>query len=205
MRLSKYDRKIRKLRSKEKKYISQMVKHRQKFIKETMVFVSEWYSRYIESVVKSHPEVTTSIELDGVKSIKRELPKLIEEVQGTVEEELSPKEMWSHFYQETELTLQDYIYNVKRPRVFDDVIRTLLYRAIPFLTRHGYQKAAEDLGKILQNPLRHDDRLDWSSTMHATVESYYSLHKQLTEVTTKIKDAQREKIRAQAEELWRRA
>ena len=205
MRLSRYDRKIRKLKSKENKYIKQMESQRLKFIKETEIFVSDWYSRYIESVVKSYPEITTSIELDGVKSIKRELPNLIKEVQATVEEELSPKEMWSHFYKETELALQDYIYNVARPRVFDDVIRTLLYRAIPFLTRHGYQKAADELGKILQNPLRHDDRLDWSSTMNTTMESYTNLHKRLTDITTKIEDTQREKIKAQAEELWRRA
>jgi hypothetical protein len=101
--------------------------------------------------------------------------------------------------------LQDFVYNVARPRVFDDVVRELLYRAVPFLARHGYEKASQDLGKILQNPLRHDERLDWSSTMNATVESYSGLHKQLTDITAKIEDAQRQKIRARAEELWRRA
>jgi hypothetical protein len=205
MRLSKYDRKIRRLKVKEKKYMKQMENQRLKFIKETEAFVSDWYSRYVENVAKSYPEVTTSIELDGVKSMKRELPKLIKEVQDTVENELSPKEMWSHFYKETELTLQDFVYNVARPRVFDDVVRELLYRAVPFLARHGYEKASQDLGKILQNPLRHDERLDWSSTMNATVESYSGLHKQLTDITAKIEDAQRQKIRARAEELWRRA
>jgi len=49
-------------------------------IKETEVFVSNWYSRYVENVVKSYPEVTKSIDLAGVKSIKSELPKLIKEV-----------------------------------------------------------------------------------------------------------------------------
>lgn len=182
-----------------------MENHRHKLIKETEVFVSNWYSRYVENVVKSYPEVTKSIDLAGVKSIKSELPKLIKEVQGVVAEELSPKELWSHFYNETELDLEDYIYSVKRPRVFDDVVRFLLSRAVPFLARHGYEKAAEDLGKILQNPLRHDDRLDWSSAMVTAMDSYSGLHKQLTDVTANIKNIEKERIQAEAEELWRRA
>ena len=182
-----------------------MEKQRQEFIKATEVFVSSWYSKYVENVVKSYPEVTKLIDLDGVKSIKSELQELIEEVQGIVEERLSPKELWSHFYQETQMAVEDFIYSVKKPRILDDVIRSLLSGAIPLLDKHGYEKAAHELDTILGNPLRRDDRLDWSSTMDATIESYSDLHKQLSDITAKIQNTEREKVLAEAEDLWKRA
>lgn len=205
MFLPRFDKKIRKLRSKEEKCITKMEKERQEFIKATKAFVSSWYSKYVESVVKSYPEVTKLIDLDGVKSIKSELAELIGEVQGVLEERLSPKELWSHFYRETEMALEDFIYNVKRPRILDDVIRSLLSGAVPLLAKHGYEKAAHELDTILGNPLRRDDRLDWSSTMDATVESYSNLHKQLSDITFKIQNTEREKVLAEAEDLWKRA
>jgi len=205
MSLSKFDKKIRKLRSKENKLIKKMEKKRQEFIKATEVFVSSWYSKYTENVVKSYPEVTKSIHLDGVKSIKSELLTTIKEVQVIVEQELSRKELWSHFYEETQIALEDFIYNVKRPRILDDVIRSLLSGAVPLLAKHGYEKAANELDTILGNPLRRDDRLDWSSTMDATVKFYCDLHKQLSDINFKIQNTEREKVLAEAEELWKRA
>ena len=205
MSVSKFDKKIRKLRSKEKKIVTKMEKQRQEFIKATETFVSSWYSKYVENVVKSYPEVTKLIDLDGVKSIKSELQGLIEEVQGVVEERLSPKELWSHFYKETQMAVEDFIYGVKKPRILDDVIRSLLSGAIPLLAKHGYEKAAHELDTILGNPLRRDDRLDWSSAMDATVESYSNLHKQLSDITIKIQNTEREKVLAEAEDLWKRA
>lgn len=131
--------------------------------------------------------------MDGVKSIKSELQELIEEVQGIVEERLSPKELWSHFYKETQMAVEDFIYySVKKSRILDDVIRSLLSGAIPLLAKHGYEKAAHELDTILGNPLRRDDRLDWSSTMDATIESYSDLHKHLSDITAKIKNTERE-------------
>ncbi len=205
MSLPKFDKKIRKLRSKEEKCITKMEKQRQEFIKSTEKFISSWHSKYVENVVKSYPEVTKLIDLDGVKSIKSELQELLEEVQGIVEERLSPKELWSHFYQETQMAVEDFIYSVKKPRILDDVIRSLLSGAIPLLDKHGYEKAAHELDTILGNPLRRDDRLDWSSTMDATIESYSDLHKQLSDITAKIKNTERERILAEAEDLWKRA
>ena len=205
MSLPKFDKKIRKLRSKEEKCITKMEKQRQEFIKSTEKFISSWHSKYVENVVKSYPEVTKLIDLDGVKSIKSELQELIEEVQGIVEERLSPKELWSHFYQETQMAVEDFIYSVKKPRILDDVIRSLLSGAIPLLDKHGYEKAAHELDTILGNPLRRDDRLDWSSTMDATIESYSDLHKHLSDITAKIKNTERERILAEAEDLWKRA
>jgi len=205
MSLPKFDKKIRKLRSKENKLITKMENRRQEFIKSTEKFISNWYSKYVENVVKSYPEVTKSIDLDGVKSIKSELQELIEEVQGIVEERLSPKELWSHFYQETQMAVEDFIYGVKKPRILDDVIRSLLSGAIPLLDKHGYEKAAYELDTILGNPLRRDDRLDWSSAMDATIESYSDLHKQLSDITAKIQNTEREKVLAEAEDLWKRA
>jgi hypothetical protein len=205
MSLPKFDKKIRKLRSKENKLITKMENRRQEFIKSTEKFISNWYSKYVENVVKSYPEVTKLIDLDGVKSIKSELQELIEEVQGIIEERLSPKELWSHFYQETQMAVEDFIYSVKKPRILDDVIRSLLSGAIPLLDKHGYEKAAHELDTILGNPLRRDDRLDWSSTMDATIESYSDLHKQLSDITAKIKNTERERILAEAEDLWKRA
>lgn len=205
MSLPKFDKKIRKLRSKENKLITRMENRRQELIKSTEKFISNWYSKYVENVVKSYPEVTKSIDLDGVKSIKSELQELIEEVQGIVEERLSPKELWSHFYQETQMSVEDFIYGVKKPRILDDVIRSLLSGAIPLLDKHGYEKAAHELDTILGNPLRRDDRLDWSSTMDATIESYSDLHKHLSDITAKIKNTERERILAEAEDLWKRA
>ena len=205
MSLSKYDKKIRKLRSKENKLMRKMENLRQEFIKSTERFISNWYSKYVENVAKSYPEVTKSIDLDGVKSIKSELLELIKEVQVIVEQELSRKELWSHFYQETQIALEDFIYNVKRPRILDDVIRSLLSGAVPLLAKHGYEKAAHELDTILGNPLRRDDRLDWSSTMDAAVVSYSDLYKQLSDITFKIQNTEREKVLAEAEELWKRA
>ena len=205
MSLSKFDKKVRRLRSKENKLTTKMESRRQEFIQSTERFISSWYSKYVENVVKSYPEVTKSIDLNGVKSIKSELLELIKEVQGIVEQELSRKELWSHFYRETEMALEDFIYTVKRPRILDDVMRSLLSGAVPLLTKHGYEKAAHELDTILGNPLRRDDRLDWSSTMDATVESYSNLHKQLSDITAKIQNTEREKVLAEAEDLWRRA
>ena len=205
MSVSKFDKKIRKLRSKENKLITKMENRRQEFIKSTEKFISNWYSKYVENVAKSNPEVTKSIDLDGVKSIKSELQELIEEVQGIVEERLSPKELWSHFYQETQMSMEDFIYSVKKPRMIDDVIRSLLSGAVPLLAKHGYEKATHELDTILRNPLRRDDRLDWSSAMDATVGSYSDLHKQLSDITAKIQNTEREKVLAEAEDLWKRA
>jgi hypothetical protein len=205
MSVSKFDKKIRKLRSKEEKCITKMEKQRQEFIKATGAFISSWYSKYVENVVKSYPEVTKSIDLEGVKSIKTELQELIEEVQGVVKERLSPKELWAHFYQETQMSVEDFIYSVKKPRVLDDVIRSLLSGAVAILARHGYEKAAHELDTILGNPLRRDDRLDWSSTMDVTIESYSNLHKQLSDITLKVQNTEREKVLAEAEDLWKRA
>jgi hypothetical protein len=205
MSVSKFDKKIRKLRYKEKKIITRMEKQRQEFIKATETFVSSWYSKYVENVVKSYPEVTKLIDLDGVKSIKSELQKLIEEVQRVVEERLSSKELWSHFYQETHMSMEDFIYNVKKPRMIDDVIRSLLAGAISLLAKHGYEKAAHELDTVLGNPLRRDDRLDWSSTMDATIKSYFDLHKQLSDINAKIRNTERERVLAEAEDLWKRA
>jgi hypothetical protein len=205
MSLFKFDRKIRRLRSKEKKLTTKMESRRQEFITSTERFISSWYSKYVENVVKSYPEVTKSIDLNGVKSIKSELLGLIKKVQGIVEPELTRKELWSHFYRETEMALEDFIYNVKRPRILDDVIRSLLSGAVPLLAKHGYEKAAHELDTILGNPLRRDDRLDWSSPMDATVESYSNLHKQLSDITFKIQNTKREKVLAEAEDLWKRA
>jgi hypothetical protein len=205
MSLFKFDRKIRRLRSKEKKLTTKMESRRQEFITSTERFISSWYSKYVENVVKSYPEVTKSIDLNGVKFIKSDLLELIKEVQGIVEQELSRKELWSHLYLETQMALEDFIYNVKRPRILDDVMRSLLSGAVPLLTRHGYEKAAHELDTILGNPLRRDDRLDWSSTMDATVESYSNLHKQLSDITFKIQNTERERVLAEAEDLWKRA
>ena len=205
MSLPKFDKKIRKLRSKEEKCLTKMEKQRQEFIKAKKAFVSSWYSKYVENVVKSYPEVTKLIDLYGVKSIKSELQELIKEVQRVVEERLSPKELWSHFYQETQMAVEDFIYSVKKPRILDDVIRSLLSGAVALLAKHGYEKAAHELDTILGNPLRRDDRLDWSSTMDATIESYFDLHKQLSEIIAKIKNTEREKVLAEAEDLWKRA
>jgi hypothetical protein len=205
MSLPKFDKKIRKLRSKENKLITKMENRRQEFIKSTEKFISNWYFKYVENVAKSYPEVTKSIDLDGVKSIKSELLELIKEVQVIVEQELSRKELWSHCYQETQIALEDFIYSVKRPRMLDDVIRSLLSGAIPLLAKHGYEKAAHELDTILGNPLRRDDRLDWSSAMDATIESYSDLHKQLSDITAKIQNTEREKVLAEAEDLWKRA
>ena len=205
MSLSKFDKKIRKLRSKENKLMRKMENLRQEFIKSTERFISNWYSKYVENVAKSYPEVTKSIDLDGVKSIKSELLELIKEVQVIVEQELSRKELWSHFYRETEMALEDFIYTVKRPRILDDVMRSLLSGAVPLLTKHGYEKATHELDTILRNPLRRDDRLDWSSAMDATVRTYSELHKQLSDITFKIQNTEREKLLAEAEDLWKRA
>ena len=205
MSLPKFDKKIRKLRSKENKLITKMENRRQEFIKSTEKFISNWYSKYVENVAKSYPEVTKSIDLDGVKSIKSELLELIKEVQVIVEQELSRKELWSHFYQETQIALEDFIYSVKRPRMLDDVIRSLLSGAVSLLVKHGYEKATHELDTILRNPLRRDDRLDWSSAMDATVGTYSDLHKQLSDITFKIQNTEREKVLAEAEDLWKRA
>jgi hypothetical protein len=205
MSLPKFDKKIRKLRSKENKLITKMENRRQEFIKTTEKFISNWYSKYVENVAKSYPEVTKSIDLDGVKSIKSELLELIKEVQVIVEQELSRKELWSHFYQETQIALEDFIYSVKRPRMLDDVIRSLLSGAVSLLVKHGYEKATHELDTILRNPLRRDDRLDWSSAMDATVGTYSDLHKQLSDITFKIQNTEREKLLAEAEDLWKRA
>jgi hypothetical protein len=205
MSLTKFDKKVRRLRSKENKLTTKMESRRQEFITATERFILSWYSKYVENVVKSYPEVTKSIDLNGVKSIKSELLDLIKAVQGVVKQELSRKELWSHFYRETEMALEDFIYNVKRPRILDDVIRSLLSGAVPLLAKHGYEKAAHELDTILGNPLRRDDRLDWSSTMDATVESYSNLHKQMSDITFKIQNTERERILAEAEDLWKRA
>ena len=97
------------------------------------------------------------------------------------------------------------IENLKKPRIIDDVIRSLLSGTISLLAKHGYEKAAHELDTILGNPLRRDDRLDWSSTMDATIESYFDLHKQLSDIIAKIKNTERERVLAEAEDLWKRA
>jgi hypothetical protein len=41
--------------------------------------------------------------------------------------------------------------------------------------------------------------------MDATIESYSDLHKQMSDITAKIKNTERERILAEAEDLWKRA
>ena len=205
MSLSKFDKKIRRLRRKEAKLIEKMESLRLAFIESTDKFISSWCSKYVEHVVTFHPEVTRVIELDGLKRIKSELQELIVYVRGVSKEKLVSRDLWSHFYRETQIPLEDYFYSNKRPRVLDDIIRWLLSGVAPLLARHGYQEAANELEAIATNPLRRDNRLDWSSEMDGIIESYSDLHKALSDVIGEIKNIESERIRAEAKDLWERA
>lgn len=205
MKFSKFDRKIRRLRRKEEKLIAKMDSLRRRFLMATDKFIPSWYSKYVEHVVTSYPEVTKVIELDGLKCIKSELQELIEDVRVVAKGKLSCEDLWSQFYKETQIALEDYVYNIKRPRMLDDIIRWLLVGVIRLLARHGYEDAANELETSAANPLRRDNRLDWSSEMDTIIESYSDLHKALSDVIGEIKNIESERILAEAKDLWERA
>ena len=203
MLLLDFNKKFRKFKYKEAKLCKQMERLRQQFIIASKNFVNDWYYRYIENTVKNYPEITNSLQLDGVKSIKKELCEVIRTVQNLLENKMIVKELWSHFYKETDVALESYLYSVKRPKMVDEIIRSSFFEVVPLLARYGYEEAALELQTILTGPLRHDDRLDWSAAMHAIVKSYSNLHKQLIDFNVEIKNIESKKSFAEAVELWK--
>jgi len=189
---------------------------KQQFIKDSVIFIREWYKITTENYVKTAPDITISLGKEKLKQMKEKVAILIQNAESIANEFLSNPDLWWHL---KEISEHRYSYYGNRaPDDLDKALRLSLGKLGVILEEFGYNVTTKSTYRDQDNVWVEWDSsgqyhppngrpyypygMDWSDMMRITIGKYNEVFVQAMKIREEIRSLQGEKKRQQAQNLW---
>ena len=209
---SKFDAPIRDLKEQMDTLREQMEKTCKEFLEATKEFAPTWFQKSVERAVTSQPELAKECGVNGLRSLKSDLQKLVAMIPHIVEQHVNCDKYWPHRAElPDEPELKFGRYHISKPRGPDELdngVREILGYVGAILVKYGFAKTGEFgnwvAGYGSERP-RYRFGYDWSEKMSSVLNKYSPLYDELVKLNEKLKKVEREKAEAEAKDLWEQA
>jgi hypothetical protein len=186
------------------------------FIKQTIIFASEWYAKTAKDYVIKYPEVTLNMSKEKLTKMKVQVSELIKNTEKIVKGELDNPALWWHQRPTINTSVDQYLPVAdKQPEILDRAIRHVLGRLGLILedfwfrvTASGntgsyrefwFEKSSDNA--FSSSPI-YPHLLMWSREMQETIRKYNTEYTQALALYMKITKFKDEKRRLQAIDRW---
>jgi hypothetical protein len=194
---------------------SRMEEFKIEFIKETVVFASEWYRTTVKEYVSKFPQVTISMSEEKIAKMKAQISELIQNTEKTIDE-LDKPALWWHQKPNLHDSINQYTQIAdKYPETLDRAVRHVLGRLGIILEENRFRvNASGNTGSYQEFWFDHPHGSDsvpvpyyphllkWSKEMQETIQKYNIQFTQAITIFNEIQKLKEEKKRQQALSRW---
>lgn len=169
----------------------------------TASWARETYARDVDSAINANPEQVKELGLERLKILKKNVARLDSGADAIVDEELA-KVGWGHDPSFAIPEGPSYSSNPFRtyrnspPEHLEPALRRIRGRAGPALSEAG-------LARSEWTSTRYPWAYDWSHDMEQAMSSYAGMFDELLKAAGEKRDAELEKAKAEANDLWQQA
>lgn len=212
MDASSFDAQIKDLEQQIGGLRGQMENICKEFLEVTKEFTVAWFQDRVKRAVISHPEIAKKSGLEGLRSVKSDLQKIIGMVPSIVEEHVNRDKYWPHrgkLPDEAHSQFGRYQFHGPRaPENLDDGVREVLGYAGAILVKHGFADTGQDSEWKTEpgcDQLRYRYGYDRSEKMNGVLKQYSGLYEELVKLDNELRKAKEERAKAEAKNLWDQA
>ncbi len=187
-----------------------------RFIKETVDFASEWYRKTAKAYVTKYPEVTLNMSESKIAKMKAQVNQLAQETEKTVHAELEQPLLWWHLKLRLHDSINQYLQvGDKPPEILDHSLRHVLGRLGLILEEYKFNISSRGntgsygefwfdhpAGEGSMSKPYYPHLLRWSEKMQEIIRSYNEQYIAALAIFQEIQKLKEEKKRQQAMNRW---
>jgi hypothetical protein len=195
--------------------LSSMEELKKEFIKETMVFASEWYKKTAKEYVTKYPEVTLNMSQERIAKMKANVYELVGNTEKIVKGELDNPALWWHQNPNLNMAVEQYTQIAdKYPEILDRAVRHVLGRLGAILEEFRFHVNAvgniglyqefwfeRTIGSEQIIPF-YPHLLKWTEEMQNTIRKYAVQYKQAVTLYNEIQKFKEQQKKQQALTRW---
>lgn len=195
----------------------QMEQIRQRFVRDSTMFIRKWYEETTENYVINNAEKTINLGKEKLRQMKTKVLELIENAEEIANKALSNPELWWHLVENDEL-YYDYYGNAP-PKILDKAIRYALGKLGTILEKFGYDVKTKSTGISFEGNVwcerdpsgryhlpdskpYYPYHVNWSEEMQNSIKKYNEICVKAKKVRKEINSLYNEKKKQQAKNLW---
>jgi len=182
------------------------------FLDATREFAVHWFEQRVEQSVVANPEIAKIAGRDGLRRLKHELRRLVDQAPELVSTHVNRDRYWGHrpalMESSTALfnpTANPYDFRGEEPpRVLDGAVAEVLKRADALLEEFGFtsgERPARVTGLPAGRP-RRALAFSWSEPMQAALRRYAELYGRLRRANSELRPLRRKRADSDAKRLW---
>lgn len=182
------------------------------FLAATAEFAVEWLQQRVEQMVVANPEIAKIVGREGLRRLKHELKRLVDQTPELVSTHVNRDRHWSHrpVLMESSTALFNPAANPyefrgeEPPTVLDGAIAEVLGRADALLVDFGFTTGARPSrvpglpGSRAKRPLS----FAWSAPMRQALREYAALYGRLRRANSELRPLRRKRADSDARRLW---
>ena len=194
---------------------SRMEELKIEFIKETMVFASEWYKKTAKEYITKYPEVTLNMSEEKISEMKAKVNELVGNTEKIVKGELDNPALWWHKEPHLNASIEQYTQIAdKYPEILDRAVRHALGRLGIILEEFRFHvNASGNTGSYqefwFEHPLGNEQTityyphlLKWTKEMQDTTRKYNTQYTHAITLYNEIQELKEQKKKKQALTRW---
>lgn len=194
---------------------SHMEEFKEEFVKETVVFASDWYKKTAKEYVTKYPEVTLNMTEEKIAKMKSKISELVGNSEKIVKSELDNPELWWHQKPDLHSSVDQYTQIAdKYPEILDRAIRHALgYLGITLEAFRFHVTVSSNSGSYdefwfenvtstNQNIPCYPHLLKWTEKMQNTIRKYNVQFKLAIILNNEIQKLKEQKKKQRAISRW---
>jgi len=196
--------------------LSSMEELKNEFMKETIIFAADWYSKTAKKYAIKFPEITLSLSEEKIAIMKTKVSNLVRETEKTVKTELEDPKLWWHQQPDFQTAIDQYIQVAdKYPESIDRAVRHVLGHLGLILEEFNFHVTAKGSADSYQEfwfdhsaGNEHTTKpyyphlLKWSNEMEETLRNYDLKFNEALSLFKEIHELKEEKKRQIALSRW---
>jgi hypothetical protein len=211
MDISEFDKRIEHLEQQAEMLRRDMETTCRVFLNVTKEFAIEWFQTCVEKALIAQAEKTRAYGIEKLRELKGDLRELLTRTPSMVEDHLNRDEYWAHRGSIPEDPDSQHWHrrvSGRRPADLDGAIRGLFGYVGAILIKHQFAHTGEDTEweeqPGVQEP-RYRYGYDWPEPMTEAITQYGNHYGTLLRIAGELRDIKRQRIEAEAKDLWNRA
>jgi hypothetical protein len=182
------------------------------FLQATLAFAVEWFQRRVEQAVVDDPEIAKVLGRDGLRRLKADLRKLVEQAPDLVSSLVNRDQLWAHRPALIDSSaallnpeLNPYEFRGDRaPPLLNGAVAEVLARAEALLAAFGL--APPEPAGLPGFPVSRSRRrillFTWSEDMRGALGRYAELYARLRTANSDLRPLRRKRVDGDAKRLW---